>query len=804
LFGGGFFGGLWPTEEPNFYGSTMFHTTRIKLVQICLPALLWAGPVFGADWTNYIDDFSTKKAQSDSYLHSTFWTSEDGSPLPGSYLQYLGTAAARGLLFMDYRDQPAELGYCVSYDAAQTRRMITGTISFDVSFPCNAEVSQFPPGELFCSVSADGMAWSEKQSLWEGRQSVPFRSPEGKCYIRLSGGRAMIDNVRVSVATMPASIRVPSGGRIQQALDAARDGDVVEVVAGTYTGTGNWDLDFRGKQITLRSVDGPRGTIIRCDEGHRGFYFHQGETAGSVLSGFTIRGGRIHGASNPGGGIYCEYSSPTLLNCVIEDCSAELGGGIGCVGGEPTIGSCTITDCLASSFGAGLYLLDSRAVVAGCTLSDNLASGSVRGGGAYCSGDTAEVTFRNCLVTGNYANAGAGILVVSDGYGWGSRCRVEIVNCTIARNRLTAAYGGSAGGVDAGNADVTIVNSIVWGNDGAGVAPSYGIDVRYSDIQGGYSGQGNLAGDPRFTSASDYHLGTLSPCIDAGDPGFSAAAEPAPNGSRINMGVYGGTTAARQSTDRQTLHVDVRSGRDSYDGSSKTHAFATIRRAVERARDGDAILVWPGVYQEEITFKGKAIIMQSAADAAVITAPSSHAFSFYGAESSRSILSNFVIAGCGESGIYCDGASPTLKNLTLVQNAIGIEGFGGADPNIINCILWENVGAALFQCRARYSCIEPTDYDLRMGNIGWADGNIDDDPLFADSLNGDYHLKSRYGRYTPQSGTWVLDSTTSPCIDAGDPSEYPRDERMPNGSRINMGAYGGTVYASLSSGPACP
>jgi hypothetical protein len=39
---------------------------------------------------------------------------------------------------------------------------------------------------------------------------------------------------------------------------------------------------------------------------------------------------------------------------------------------------------------------------------------------------------------------------------------------------------------------------------------------------------------------------------------------------------------------------------------------------------------------------------------------------------------------------------------------------------------------------------------------------------------------------------------TSPCIDGGDPNDKPLNELLPNGNRINMGAYGGTLQASLS------
>jgi len=72
---------------------------------------------------------------------------------------------------------------------------------------------------------------------------------------------------------------------------------------------------------------------------------------------------------------------------------------------------------------------------------------------------------------------------------------------------------------------------------------------------------------------------------------------------------------------------------------------------------------------------------------------------------------------------------------------------------------------------------------------------------FADANAGDYHLKSERGRYWPEHDIWVLDDVTSACIDAGDPNTEPIDEPMPNGGRVNIGAYGGTPYASMSKWP---
>jgi len=70
------------------------------------------------------------------------------------------------------------------------------------------------------------------------------------------------------------------------------------------------------------------------------------------------------------------------------------------------------------------------------------------------------------------------------------------------------------------------------------------------------------------------------------------------------------------------------------------------------------------------------------------------------------------------------------------------------------------------------------------------------DPLFADRKNHDYHLKSVAGRWTGK--TWVKDSVSSPCIDAGCASSDYSNEPEDNGNRVNIGRYGNTIYASKS------
>ena len=829
-----------------------------------------------ADWTySYADDFTADKVGGDSYRHSPFWSRR--APRPSApHLYYINTDGDRGLALIDYYGRLAEVGYRFPVASGQARRLAHGVLALDVSFPSDAEFSQQVPGRLECRVSSNGADWSSAHILTVGRQEIAIASASGVCYVLFSGARVVIDNLSLSLRATPVAIPVPRDfGTIQAAIDAAADGDVIEVGPGVYSGPGNRDIQFRGKAITVRGIAGPENTIIDCggatEGGHRGFYFHEAEGTDSVLSGFTVQSGRVLGSEVPpdplrwtpsgahpiGGGIYCEFSSPTIVDCIVQYCGAELGGGIGAVGAAPQIAECVIRECDAggfglaesggrggaigllgcsnvtitncvlrdnlgyyNSFGAGLYAQRSVVIVANCTLAANSAP-SVRGGGAYCAGAGTDVTFRNCVFSLNQADTGAGV------YGeWvldaslpasvrTQRARVSVINCTIARNELAwlGAVAGYAAGIQAADIELVVTGSILWHNTGAALAVTgYGAAsadrVVYSDVEGGWPGRGNLNVDPLFADAAseDYHLRSNygrydplrggwindpdhSPCVDAGDPTASIGEEPVPNGARVNMGAYGGTKQASKGPDRSILHVDG--------SGNRPGAYTTIQQAIDASQTGDTILVWPGTYREQLYFYSRAVTVRSAADAAVLTTPggedNDYAVSFFSAESSRSVLANFVITGCGKGAVFCSAACPTLKNLTIVGNpGHGVHAFDGSDPNIINCILWNNDDSDLYQCNARYSNIEDGVADQTVGNIKR-------DPWFADPDNGDYHLRSRAGRYVPQADSWVKDPvTTSPCIDAGDPREDPGREPAPNGGRINMGAYGGTAYASKS------
>jgi hypothetical protein len=129
---------------------------------------------------------------------------------------------------------------------------------------------------------------------------------------------------------------------------------------------------------------------------------------------------------------------------------------------------------------------------------------------------------------------------------------------------------------------------------------------------------------------------------------------------------------------------------------------------------------------------------------------------------------------------------------------------------IVNSILWGNSPAQIESLEgepsASYSNIQggwPGDGNINADpqfvlHSSWDPNGTPDDPSDDVFVEGDYHLRSEAGRWDSSAEQWVFDDITSPCIDAGDPTDPVAFEPFRNGATVNMGVYGGTVGASKS------
>lgn len=260
----------------------------------------------------------------------------------------------------------------------------------------------------------------------------------------------------------------------------------------------------------------------------------------SVLDGFTITGGVAIDTNLPdkpgcGGGIYNDGGSATVHNCKIFGNAADYhGGGIYTSGpGSPTFATCMVAENWAQWTGGAMYAQWSGTVtISQCVVTGN---GAQYNGGAISAQSDAELLISNCILSGNMAAepvAGGGGALYS------LLANVRLSNCTIVGN--TAAVGTALvceGAGSPGRNGVYLGNCIVWGEgEVLSTEEQSGLEVVYSDVRGGWPGQGNIDADPCFVEAGhwdvngtpddanddfwvdgNYRLLWDSPCIDAGD-----------------------------------------------------------------------------------------------------------------------------------------------------------------------------------------------------------------------------------------------------------------------------------------------
>jgi len=361
------------------------------------------------------------------------------------------------------------------------------------------------------SCTLDVMFSPPSKGKWKATLVIPTNDPY----------RPMI-NIPLFGIAIHQSIRVPTDySTIQEAIDAAAKGVVIQVAEGIYRENivmkegirleGGWNSEFTERDpSTYETIidGGGSGAVVT---------FNNIEDTDTTIDGFTITngngdfGGGIdclnssptisnniikENKANNGGGISCRHSSPIILNnIIIRNNTSHAGGGIACFESTPTISSNTVKENTANEHGGGLWLYASSFTVADNTIVQNHTAGD--GGGISCG--QSDGTIKNNKIKENEAKWGGGIScangsspsIIGNGIeenhssdaGGGVHCAIsgnaDIENNLIAKNGVNGincyysspliskniiVENDSCGIICSGNSSPLITNNLIGGN----------------------------------------------------------------------------------------------------------------------------------------------------------------------------------------------------------------------------------------------------------------------------------------------------------------------------------------------------
>jgi hypothetical protein len=622
-------------------------------------------------------------------------------------------------------------------------------------------------------------------------------------------------------ATPPFADWTTAATNIQDAIDAAVDGDLVLVTNGVYA-TGGSSINGSNrvsiyKAITVQSVNGADLTIIQGSRASGSLARCAYLTNNAALIGFTL----TNGSAGSGGGAWCESSNCFLLQCTIISNTATTSGG-GCYRGNlenclitknstpPNFGigggglagdaintiplNCIARDCLISNnyaFNGGGSV---GCVLSNCTIVANgtpITPGENGGGGA----DSCLVL--NSLVSRNVSSIGGGLY------------RCSAIGCTITNN--FAEVGGGAGLCGLSNCWIMSnvatnypLQSCFGGGAYLGAATNCWISGNISESYGGgasgylgVSGTGSIAlvscmlsNNAAFFGGGVF-LGSLTNCVlqsnvatnTGGGAGASTliTCQMMNNSATFGGGAYGSGLTNCVLANNLAYSGGGVSGGSLLSGCTLTGNFATN---------------WGGAASSSILYS--CVISNNSAGtyggglyfgtANFSLISSNYAFSSGGGAFSNALnncmlRNNFANAGGGayrsamtnclvfgntattEGGGAWTGNSDPIYNCTIVSNTAGASG-GVREGICVNSIIYFNNAATYpngHPLTVLNCCMTP----LQPGT-----GNIINDPLFVDPAAGNFHLQSN-----------------SPCINSGNNNYIATSSDLDGNPRI----VGGTV-----------
>jgi len=269
---------------------------------------------------------------------------------------------------------------------------------------------------------------------------------------------------------------------IQAGIDAAVAGDMVLVASGTYFE----NIDFKGKEITVKGLYGPEETCIDGGSTAPVVLFVSNEGLNSLITGFHLTHGRDDQENGyEGGGISCIDASPTIAGNIIDH-SQFAGHGIHCRNSSAFIDGNTIKRNAA----CGIYCEESRLTITNNTLKTNVDYGlfcesssnmiftnntvARNNGGLFCRHSKVTITgntiFDNFQLPGMLLGYGIhcyhGNAFIHNNLVQGNRGGI---NCVRAESYITSnvitdnSSGLHGGGLNSVNASL-ISNNIICGN----------------------------------------------------------------------------------------------------------------------------------------------------------------------------------------------------------------------------------------------------------------------------------------------------------------------------------------------------
>ena len=504
---------------------------------------------------------------------------------------------------------------------------------------------------------------------------------------------------------------------IQDAINVALNGDTIEIMPGTYYGTGGLTqpvVDMQGKSLHLLGIpDGTNRVFVDGNNKRRCLGCASGEGIDTVIESIEFR----NGYADRGGGLYCLGSSPSLKDCVFDENTATTaGGGIYIEGGSPYVESCTVTNN-ESSYGGGFYIWDSLATIAGGLVAGNQATNrgggfriveaspsvydvqiqlnlAFRGGGAHIQQDCTPL-FQYCMIKQNTADSLGG------GMAHSINSPAVYQNCTFIQNAATGDNGGqgSGGAVYSDGSSVLLESCHLLDNQAA----TYGAGVycwNSSPVLSDTTIQNNVAGN---SGGAIRTIGGSGPQLISSN----LLCENTPDNISGPWDGAGSDNCIGDSCDDDDLDGIIDACDDDVIPTLEVpNEYATVQQAYDAAAEGNIILVHPGTHLVSTTngsvgllMEEKSVILRSVSgpeDTKLTRTTSGRIITGYDLPETA-VVDGFTITGgqiTFSSGIALNNSNVTFNNCIIEGNnsafGAGISAFHGSEPTLTNCDIENN------------------------------------------------------------------------------------------------------------------